>query len=340
MRFNNRACALMEIPDLPQGAFEHIGDRKIKPQGGGGIGDFFSPITDPISDVLGTSGGGGGILGAVEDVGKGIGSIGESIDKAVTQPIGKGLAEVDKFVGREIPGGWALPAAIATYYAAPYAAPYLTGSTAAAGAAGAAEAAAALEAAALAEGATTAGMVAAANTGLPAGTATLAGLVEAAAPAAAAAAEVSTALPYTEAFDAVNLAQQGLSQGQIAQTLELSAGVDKFIAADMASLASQGLSPDQIVQTLSYSYSPAELKPLGIESKALGLPKKGLTAGQALQGARLASGLLAQRPQQPQLRQPQLQMPQIRPAGAVDYSGLLGLITPRMAARNPNSLLG
>jgi hypothetical protein len=50
--------------------------------------------------------------------------------------------------------------------------------------------------------------------------------------------------------------------------------------------------------------------------------------------------MLAQRPQQPQLRMPQLQMPQIRPAGAVDYSGLLGLITPRMAARNPNSLLG
>lgn len=294
-------------------------------------------VTDPISKAIGTDGSGGGALGALAkvDPGPALGKVGESIDKAVTQPIGKGLAEVDKFVGREIPGGWALPAAIAAYYAAPYAAPYLTGSTAAG-----AEAAAALEAAALAEGGTTAGMVAAANTGLPAGTATLAGLAEAAAPAAAAAAEVSTALPYTEAFDAVNLAQQGLSQGQIAQTLELSAGVDSFLARDMASLAAQGLSPDQIVQTLSYSYSPTELAGTGIESKALGLPKKGLTANQALMGARLASGLLGQRQQQPQLRQPQLQMPQIRPAGAVDYSGLLGLITPRMAARNPNSLLG
>ena len=327
----------MEIPDLPQGAFEHIGDRKIKPQGGG---NPISAITDPISKAIGTDGSGGGALGALAkiDPGPALGKAGEAIDKAVTQPVGRGLAEVDKFVGREIPGGWALPAAIATYYAAPYAAPLFAAEGAAA-AAGAAEAAAALEAAALAEGATTAGMVAAANTGLPVGTATLAGLAEAAAPVAAAAAEVSTALPYTEAFDAVNLAQQGLSQGQIAQTLELSAGVDKFIAADMASLASQGLSPDQIVQTLSYSYSPAELKPLGIESKAATLPRKGLTAGQALQGARLASGLL-QRPQQPQLRQPQLQMPQIRPAGAVDYSGLLGLLTPTMARRNPNSLLG
>jgi hypothetical protein len=42
----------------------------------------------------------------------------------------------------------------------------------------------------------------------------------------------------------------------------------------------------------------------------------------------------------PQMQQPQLQMPQVRPAGAVDYSGLLNLLSPRMAARNPNSLLG
>ena len=34
MRFNNRSMALLGIPDLPLGAFEHIGDRKIKPQGG------------------------------------------------------------------------------------------------------------------------------------------------------------------------------------------------------------------------------------------------------------------------------------------------------------------
>lgn len=36
MRFNNRSMALLGIPDLPLGAFEHTGDRKIKPQGGGG----------------------------------------------------------------------------------------------------------------------------------------------------------------------------------------------------------------------------------------------------------------------------------------------------------------
>lgn len=330
MRFNNRACALMDIPDLPHGAFEHIGDRKIKPQGGG---NPVSAITDPISSALGTDGGGGGILGAVEDVGQAIGGAVEDVG----QSISGGLAEVDKFVNRELPGGWITPAAVAAAIAAPYAAPYLAGETAAA--ATAAEAAAALEAAAIAEGATTAGMVAAANTGLPVGTATLAGLAEAAAPAMAAAAEVGTALPYTEAFDAVNLAKQGLGADQIAQNLSMT-GMNSFVAQDMAQLAASGLSPEAIVQTVSYSYTPAELAGTGIESKALGLPSKGLTAGQALQGARLASGLLGQRPQMPQAQQ--LQMPQMArmPQGAVDYSGLLSLITPRMATRNPNSLLG
>jgi hypothetical protein len=71
MRFNNRFCALMDIPDLPFGAFEHIGDRKIKPQGGG------NPVSNyrPNLICIGTDGGGGGgLIGAVEDVGQSIGS--------------------------------------------------------------------------------------------------------------------------------------------------------------------------------------------------------------------------------------------------------------------------
>jgi hypothetical protein len=36
MRFNNRSMALVGIPDLPDTAFQHDGNRKIKPQGGGG----------------------------------------------------------------------------------------------------------------------------------------------------------------------------------------------------------------------------------------------------------------------------------------------------------------
>jgi hypothetical protein len=45
-----------------------------------------SAITDPISSVLGTSGGGGGLLGAVEDVGGFLGDAGKVIDDAVIQP--------------------------------------------------------------------------------------------------------------------------------------------------------------------------------------------------------------------------------------------------------------
>jgi hypothetical protein len=309
MRFNNRACALMDIPDLPQGAFEHIGDRKIKPQGGGG-GDIISAVTDPISDVLGTSGDGGGILGAVEDVGQAVGDVGASFEKEVIDPL----------------GGYKVVAPIAAAIAAPYLLPEL------AALAGGAEGAAAFT------GATETGLATLAGEGALAdtiGATLLAGVPE----AAITAAEIGTALPYTEAFDAYNLAQQGLSSTQIAQNLTTT-GLDSFLAEDMARLAANGLSPDQIVQTLSYSYSPAELAGTGIESKALGLPSKGLSAMQALQGARMASGLLGQRQQRPQMQQPQLQIAQTRPSGEVDYSGLLNLLSPRIASRNPNSLLG
>lgn len=47
MRFNDRTMALLGIPDLPLGAFEHIGDRKIKPQGGGSPIGSVMPIQPP-----------------------------------------------------------------------------------------------------------------------------------------------------------------------------------------------------------------------------------------------------------------------------------------------------
>ena len=75
--------------------------------GGGGFNPI-SVITDPISEALGTDGGGGGLLG--------------------------GLEEVDKFVGREVPGGWVLPAAIAAAYATGYIDPSLFATEAAAAA--------------------------------------------------------------------------------------------------------------------------------------------------------------------------------------------------------------
>ena len=305
MRFNNRVCALMDIPDLPQGAFEHIGDKKIKPQGGGGSFNPISAITDPISDVLGTSGGGGGILGGLEDVAQGAGSA---------------LADVDKFVGREIPGGWVTVGAAAV----PFLAPEVL----------------AMTAPELAfTGATETGLATLAGEGALAdtiGATLLAGGAE-----AAAAEAIAQALPYTQAFDAVNLASQGLGTEQIAQNLTVS-GLDSFLAEDMARLAIQGLSPEQIATTLSYSYTPAELAGTGIESKALGAASKGLTAAQAIQGARMASGLLSGQQQQPQPQQQQMMIGnrQTNPYGGVDYSGLLNLLQPRIATRNPNSLLG
>ena len=272
-------------------------------------------ITDPISDVLGTSGDGGGILGAAEDVGQSIGSGLASIDPGPA--LGSGLAEVDKFVGREIPGGWVTPALIAAAAATGYVDPSLLAGEAAF------------------TGATETGLATLAGEGIAAETVGAALLSE-----AAAAEAISQALPYTEAFDAFNLAQQGLGSTQIAQNLTAT-GLDSFLAQDMAQLAVQGLSPEAITQALSYSYTPAELAGTGIKSNAATLPSKGFTASEAVRGARLAQGLLGGQQQQPMPRQ-QLQIggAVTNPYGGVDYSGLLNLLSPRMAQRNPNSLLG
>ena len=102
------------------------------------------------------------------------GGVVEQVEKAVVQPIGQGLADLDKATGYNME--IVAPLVVAAV-AAPYLAPALAEGAVATGAASAAEVAAALEAAALAEGATTAGMVGAANTGLPIGTATLGGTV-------------------------------------------------------------------------------------------------------------------------------------------------------------------
>ena len=330
MRFNNRFCALMDIPDLPHGAFEHIGDKKIKPQGGGG-GGIVSAITDPISSALGTDGGGGGILGAVEDVG-------ESFDKAVTQPIGAGLADVDKFVGDEIPGGWGTVGAAAALGTGLYFAPELmalAGGEAAAGAGAA-------EAAGTAAGADVFGGLA--GTGGAFESLGAAEQAAAALSASQAAAEVGTAvtqaLPYTEAYDAWNLAQQGLGATDIASNLTLSAGVDPFIAADMAQMAANGLTPEAIAQNLAYSYSTQELAPLGIKSLQATVPTAlKISPMQAIMGAKMASGLLGagKTPQQVQAQQFN---PSRVPQGAVDYTPILSLLNIQQPQRSKTSLLG
>lgn len=320
MRFNNRACALMDIPDLPQGAFEHIGDGKIKPQGGGGGG---IPI---VSDI------GKGI----ESVAQGISDVGVSFDKAVTQPVGKGLSEVDTFVNRELPGGWTLPAVIAVAYMTGYLDPTVFGaegaaavgtaegataageaaySAAIANGATAAEATAAanaaassyatgasgaglLDAAALAEGGTTAGMGAAANTGLPVGTETLVGTV-------------------------------GASSG----------GAPIFDYSTEATLTPGGNVVPATTLPTEMAAIDAQIATAGKEAAA-SLPMK-ISPMQAIQGIRMASGLLGGGQQQQSAQLPQMggSYGAGKAPGVVDYSGLYNLLALQRA-RNPNSLLG
>ena len=299
----------MDIPDLPQGAFEHCGDGKIKPQGGGG-GDIISAVTDPISSVLGTDGGGGGILGAVEDVGQAVGDVGASFEKEVIDPL----------------GGYKVVAPIAAAVAAPYLIPEL--------------AALAAPEAAFA-GATETGLATLAGEGALAdtvGATLLSGATE-----AAAAEAIGQALPLTVATDAVNMAANGFNEATIAQNLTAS-GVDSFLAQDAARLAASGYSEPALAQVLSQGYTAAELGGTGLTSNALGAASSLISPAMAMQGLRLAGGLLnsgafggggRQQQQMPQMSQARTRLPQ----GNVDYGGIYNLLALQRA-RNPNSLLG
>jgi hypothetical protein len=282
-------------------------------------GNPVSVITDPISDVLGTSGGGGGILGAVEDVG---------------QSIGSGLAEVDKFVNREVPGGWVtvgLTAAGAAAYVAAADAAVAAGlsatEAAAAGsaAAQATEAAALLDAAALAEGGVTAGMAAAANTGIPTGTALLGG-------------------SGFVGLDAATAAELGLSGGSGLGT----AGAEGNVLAGISGAEGAPIFDYSTEATLTPGGNvvpattlPSEMAAIDAEiAAAAKAAPKAISPFQAIQGARMATGLLSGGQQQQAQALPQMGGVQQRlPQGAVDYSGLYNLLALQRA-RNPNSLLG
>jgi hypothetical protein len=265
-------------------------DGKRTPFGGGGGGwNPVSFVTDPISDALGTSGGGGGLLGGIEDLGQGIGS---------------GLAEVDKFVGREVPGGWVLPAALAAAYATGYIDPTLFASEAAATEAAAAGAGSiATEAGqtaffeALASGATSAEAVqtasiieAAAGAGLSGSALTpdmiayanasadpigsinaIAGLTpEEFASYTQIIGGPSQAAGFTAGQDLAELmaSHPNLTAAQLEDIMMINYGTDPMLAADAANLAANGYDAATIDQVLGYSYNASELAGTGIDAVA------------------------------------------------------------------------
>ena len=274
-----------------------------------GGGNPISAITDPISSALGTDGGGGGILGALADIDPG-------------PAIGSGLADVDKFVGREIPGGWKTVGLAAAAAAAPYAI----------GAMGAGA------------GSTAGGFVAADAAGLAAS-----GLSEAAIAQNLAMAGVESFV----AADAAALAASGLSEAAIAQNLAYAYGADLGGSA-LATAASSGApitdySTEAIVtpegNVIPANTLPSEIAGMDAQIKAAGQEALkqyggGMSVGRTLQMAQLGRGLLGGQPQLQQNPYAQMAQRNTVPGGAVDYSGILNLLSPKYANRNPNSLLG
>ena len=245
-------------------------ELKRTPFGGGGGGGFF----DSVSSVLGTDGGGGGILGGVEDLG---------------QSIGSGLAEADKFVTRELPGGWALPAIITAAVVAPELAPLLAEEGAAAGI----EAGVGQDAfwSAIASGSSSSEAV---GMGLAAQEAGVALTPEMIAYANASADPIGSinaiagltpeefasytqiiggptqAAGFTAGEDLAQLmaSHPNLTAAQLEDIMMINYGTDPMLAADAANLAANGYDAATIDQVLGYSYSPTELAGTGIESVA------------------------------------------------------------------------
>jgi hypothetical protein len=320
---------------------------------GGPVGD----VLDTTSSVLGTDGGDGGILGALADIDPG-------------PAIGSGLAEVDKFVGREIPGGWTTVGAAAAIAAAPYAASYLASSGAAgAGAAGAggsiggiSAGGAFVPAAGSAASFTVPTVAAAGSAAASAGIASEVGqaaFFDALATGATSAEAVSAGLAAESLVAPAalmgptygELGVTGLSEGLMGPTY----GELGLTGLETGSLASGGAPvfdfSQEVILSPEGNYIPANTLPseiAGLDAQISAAGKEALTkyggpstAQKAMRGLSAARGLLAQQPQPQPRQQMQIGGAVTNPRGAVDYSGLLNLLSPRTAQRrNPNSLLG
>jgi hypothetical protein len=334
----------MDIPDLPAMAFQHIGDRKIKPQGGG---NPISVITDPISSAIGTDGGGGGVLGALADIdpGPSIGSALASVDPGPA--IGSGLAEVDEFVNDEIPGGWATVGAAAVAAATGYVDPSLFAAEAAAGTAGAAGGTAAGTGITGGVGGATgilggtgaagfggagsaagiAGTQAAAGLGIAGGSA-LAGGLGATGAGLSGVGSLSPALPATGGVGGAGAMSAQLAPGTILGTGLPGGGA----IGSSYMLGTNGLpalnAAGQLIPASSVSFGGQAAAPVA-----------SLSVNDALNAARLGKGLLTESPATPAGATAQFRGSTI-PQGGVDYSGILNLLQARSPQRNPYSLLG
>jgi len=279
MRFNNRACALMDIPDLPQGAFEHIGNGKIKPQGGGGgfIGDF-------VENTVGSAG------DFVENTVSSAGDyVGNQLQEIADDPVKFGAKVAAVASGN----AWAIP---------------------------------------LIDGIDTIEEGGTIGEGL-----------------------LSAGKSYVGQQVGAELGSQfgggGYGTGEDFNMGEFNAGEDFNMGVSLGDADIQeggfyggGATPEATI-------IPGELGDIILDANGNVVLSSGsdilpgstgfnITPRQALQALRSGSSLLGGR-QQP-MQQPQMMIggAQTNPYGGVDYSGLLNLLTPRMTARNPNSLLG
>jgi len=279
MRFNNRACALMDIPDLPQGAFEHIGNGKIKPQGGGGgfIGDF-------VENTLGSAG------DFVENTVSSAGDyVGDQIQEIIDDPV-KAAAKVAAVASGN---AWALP---------------------------------------IIEGVDTIEEGGTIGEGL-----------------------LSAGKAYVGQQIGAELGSQfgggGYGTGEDFNMGEFNAGEDFNMGVSLGDADIQeggfyggGATPQATI-------IPGELGDIILDANGNVVLSSGsdilpapssfnITPRQALQALRSGSSLLGGQQQPMPQQQMMIGNRQANQYGGVDYSGLLNLLTPRMAVRNPNSLLG
>jgi hypothetical protein len=269
----------MDIPDLPQGAFKHIGNGKIKPQGGGGgfIGDF-------VENTLGSAG------DFVENTVSSAGDyVGDQIQEIIDDPV-KAAAKVAAVASGN---AWALP---------------------------------------LIEGIDTIEEGGTIGEGL-----------------------LSAGKSYVGQQVGAELGSQfgggGYGTGEDFNMGEFNAGEDFNMGVSLGDADIQeggfyggGATPQATI-------IPGELGDIILDANGNIVTSSGsdilpgstgfnITPKQALQALRSSSSLLGGQQQPMPQQQMMIGNRQANQYGGVDYSGLLNLLTPRMAVRNPNSLLG